>query len=279
MNEDYKNIIKLAKMLENKQLLETEDLKAFTTDIVNAFAQHRSAFQQLSKEQKETLNLALKQLNAEHDRILKELETTKIEAKSDTTEAIKKALSDCKKMCNEIMEMRPLDGKDSDPQEVANLVLTQIKLPEYELVTPEKTRDNLESLVGDERLDISAIKGVEEFFKSLKLASNKVMGGGARLLSSLFDVAIVSPSNGQVLSYNSTTGRWENSAASSGAYSILTATGDIDDSNTAFAFASKPTEIVINGLSYIENAGWTWSNPTATIDFPVGSGGRIYGRS
>lgn len=279
MPEEYKNILKLAKMLENKQLLETDDLKGFVTDIVNAFAQYRSATQQVNKDTKETLNLALKQLNEEHDRILEELKQTKLESKSDVTEAVKKALSDCKKMCDEIMEIKPTDGKDSDPQEVANLVLAQIKLPEYELVTPEKTRDNLESLVGDERLDVSAIKGLEEFFKNLKLTSNKVMGGGARLLSSLFDVAIVSPSNGQVLAYNSTSGRWENSAASSGAYSILTATGTIDDSNTAFTFASKPTEVVINGLSYIENAGWTWSNPTATLENPVGSGGRIYGRA
>ncbi|HRF69842.1 MAG TPA: hypothetical protein PKV66_00260, partial [Candidatus Pelethenecus sp.] len=216
MPDDYKNIIKLAKMLENKQLLDTEDLKGFVSDIVNAFAQFRSASQEVNKETKETLNLALKQLNAEHDRILEELKTTKLEAKSDVTEALKAALADCKKMCDDIMEMKPLDGKDSDPQEVANLVLAQIKLPEYELVTPEKTRDNLESLVGDERLDVSAIKGVEEFIKGLKLSANKVIGGGARLLSSLFDVAITSPSNNQVLKYNATSGRWENGTVSGG---------------------------------------------------------------
>jgi len=216
MPDDYKNIIKLAKLLENKQLLDTEDLKGFVSDIVNAFAQFRSASQEVNKETKETLNLALKQLNAEHDRILEELKTTKLEAKSDVTEALKAALADCKKMCDDIMEMKPLDGKDSDPQEVANLVLAQIKLPEYELVTPEKTRDNLESLVGDERLDVSAVKGIEEFIKGLKLSANKVLGGGARLLSSLFDVAITSPSNNQVLKYNATSGRWENGTVSGG---------------------------------------------------------------
>jgi len=173
MPDDYKNIIKLAKLLENKQLLDTEDLKGFVSDIVNAFAQFRSASQEVNKETKDTLNLALKELNAEHDRILEELKTTKLEAKSDVSEALKAALADCKKMCDDIMEMKPLDGKDSDPQEVANLVLAQIKLPEYELVTPEKTRDNLESLVGDERLDVSAVKGIEEVIKGLKLSANK----------------------------------------------------------------------------------------------------------
>ena len=59
---------------------------------------------------------------------------------------------------------------------------------------------------------------------------------------------------------------------------ILPATGTVDDSNTSFTFTEKPTEIIINGSSYIENGGWTWSILTATLDFPVGSGGKIYGR-
>lgn len=277
MNEEFKNIQKLAKYLSGKQLLDTEDLKGFTTDIVNAFAQYRSATQQVNKETKDTLNLALKQLNAEHDRILGELEQTKLESKSDVTEAIETALSDCKKMCDDIMEMKPKDGEDADEELIVESVLEKIKLPEYEVITPQKVRDDLESLSGEERLDVSAIKGIEEYIKTLKLGFNKVVGGTTRLLTSLIDVSVVSPTNGQVLVYNSTTGRWENSSTS-GSYSTLTATGTIDDSNTTFTFVSEPKEIVINGLSYIKNSGWAWSTPTATLDFPVGSGGKIYGR-
>lgn len=279
MNEEFKNIQKLAKYLSGKQLLDTEDLKGFTTDIVNAFAQYRSATQQVNKDTKETLNLALKQLNAEHDRILKELEKTKLESKSDVTEAIKKALSDCKKMCDDIMEMKPSDGKDSDPQEVANLVLAQIKLPEYELVTPEKTRDNLESLVGDERLDVSAIKGVEEFIKGLKLSANKVLGGGARLLSSLFDVAITSPSNNQVLKYNSTSGRWENGNGGTGTVtSVATGTGLTGGSITTTGTVSLETALqpiatlTGNSLKYLRvNAGETAVEYATVSAAPGGS--------
>lgn len=276
----FENIQKLAKLLNGTQLVETEDLKAIINDIANAFAQHRAAFKELTKEQKDTLNLALKQLNAEHDRILEELETTKLEAKSDTTEAIKAALADCKQMCDEVMEMKPVDGKDSDPQEVANLVLEQIQLPEYELVTPEKMRDNLESLVGDQRLDISAIKGVEEFIKGLKLSANKVFGGGARLLSSLFDVAISSPSNGQVLKFNSTTGRWENGAASgSGTVtSVATGTGLTGGPITTTGTISLETALqpvatlAGNSLKYLRvNAGETAVEYATVSAAPGGS--------
>lgn len=76
----------------------------------------------------------------------------------------------------------------------------------------------------------------------------------------------------------------EYSLTSSG-YTILAATGTVDDSNMDFVFASKPTEIVVNGISYRENEGWTWSagpltaSLTAGVSGPVGTGGRIYGRS
>lgn len=61
---------------------------------------------------------------------------------------------------------------------------------------------------------------------------------------------------------------------------ILPATGTIDDSNVDFVFTTKPTEVVVNGISYTENNGWTWNSGTltATLTFPVGTGGKIYGR-
>lgn len=74
------------------------------------------------------------------------------------------------------------------------------------------------------------------------------------------------------------------SVVSAGGITILTATGTIDDSNTAFTFISLPTELVINGSSYIQTGGaitWSWNAGTftATLSSPVGSGGSIYGRA
>lgn len=73
----------------------------------------------------------------------------------------------------------------------------------------------------------------------------------------------------------------ESFGGNGGGVTILTATGTIDDSNLLFSFSEKPTEIVVNGASYTENNGWTWSAPNATLETnpgPVGTGGRIYGR-
>lgn len=73
----------------------------------------------------------------------------------------------------------------------------------------------------------------------------------------------------------------------SGSFTLLTATGTIDDSNTQFTFVSKPSIIVMNGISYKDGAttggvtAWTWNGGTltATMFMPVGTGNSIYGIS
>lgn len=71
--------------------------------------------------------------------------------------------------------------------------------------------------------------------------------------------------------------------AASGGITILTATGAVDDSNTAFTFAEKPDIIFINGMGYRDGSTiggvpvWTWAVLTATLSNPVGTGGDIYG--
>jgi hypothetical protein len=64
---------------------------------------------------------------------------------------------------------------------------------------------------------------------------------------------------------------------SGSAQTIETPTGTVDDSNVDFIFTKKPFQIVINHMLYRENSGWVWSVDTATLVFPVGTGGDIYG--
>lgn len=57
------------------------------------------------------------------------------------------------------------DGKDADEMQIVAEVLAQIKLPEQKeniVDGPDEIRNKLELLLGDERLDKSAIKGLEE---------------------------------------------------------------------------------------------------------------------
>jgi hypothetical protein len=78
------------------------------------------------------------------------------------------------------------DGQNADPEQVITEVLERIQLPEAKetlLDTPEDIRNKLELLQDEERLDVSAIKGIAERFGKLedrvgKLGNTAVVAAG-----------------------------------------------------------------------------------------------------
>jgi len=136
------------------------------------------------------------------------------------------------------------DGKDADENVILDKVLSQIVFPEQKEPTPEEVRDKLETLKEEERLDASAIKGLEDRFERLERRGAMFTG------------------------------------QSPASWTILTATGDKDGSNKDFTFAVKPKMINVNGAFYREDNGWSWgANDTATLDFAPISGSDVYGIS
>jgi hypothetical protein len=67
------------------------------------------------------------------------------------------------------------------------------------------------------------------------------------------------------------------SGGASSSLTVIDATGTIDDSNTSFTFDSEPTLVNVNGAFYKHGGGVTISGTSVTTDFPVGTGGAIYG--
>jgi hypothetical protein len=80
------------------------------------------------------------------------------------------------------------------------------------------------------------------------------------------------------LVYNSTTKKWEPGTVSSSGFTLLPATGAIDDTNTDYTFTEKPTYIIQNSVWYRENLGWTWNagTLTATMAVPTQTGSDIF---
>lgn len=160
-------------------------------------------------------------------------------------------------------------------------------------ITGEKTRDLLEDLKGEERLDKKAIRGLEEIEKKIDDNKNggvRVIGGRAGIQlyvdgtkEGLVQTLNIIPGNGISISYNRNFGRNDITiSATSVATMILIATGTVDDSNVDFVFTQEPSIIIINGASYRKTGGaisWSWSVSTATLSVPVGIGGDIYGIS
>jgi hypothetical protein len=52
-------------------------------------------------------------------------------------------------------------------------------------------------------------------------------GGGSSSISASTDVALSNPANGQVLTYNSSLGKWQNAASVAGFSDPTTAKGDL----------------------------------------------------
>lgn len=107
--------------------------------------------------------------------------------------------------------------KEVDLVKVADAVLKMVVIPapipgapgkDGSPDTPENIKEKLESLKGDDRLDARAIKN---------LPKTQIGGGhGPNSLKHLEDVNLSSPTNGQALSYQSSTGKWVNSTVAAG---------------------------------------------------------------
>lgn len=112
MNEELKNIQKLAKMLDNQQLISHEDLAGVLTDIVNAFSQHRAASKQINLEGKETLNTLIKQLQAEHTRITGDVDSKTSETKENVLNELAQTKKEIEELAQEVLAMKPENGAD-----------------------------------------------------------------------------------------------------------------------------------------------------------------------
>lgn len=186
-----------------------------------------------------------------------------------------------------------IDGKDADEQRVVQQVLALIKLPEYRapvMPGPEETRDMLELLQDENRLDKSAVKGIEAIEEKVKEISLRPVGrgggakgiglyiGGSKKLLTAQQINIIG-GTGISVSYAHANGRNDITITATGSASLtpITITGTIDNSNVDFTAASEPSLVIVNGAAYRHGAGVTISGTTITLDNPVGSGGDVYG--
>ena len=135
------------------------------------------------------------------------------------------------------------------PDEKSIMEIMRAEIPEIHEIqpeTPEMIRDKLETLKEDERLDASAIRGLEKMMKNIAPSfGSRPMAVGAHF-------------------YQPT---------------ILTTADSANDTNTSFDFGQKPSLVIVNGAQYRENFGWTWINNKVELDNPagqVGLDGNIY---
>ena len=172
-----------------------------------------------------------------------------------------------------------IDGKDADEQAITDRVLREVQSPIIEKIEKnlpklgEPIRDALELLAGDQRLDKSAIRGLDELLEKHS-GQNIPYVGGIRYLSQLVDILIGSDlADGHAIVWDATNKRWKNGEVS-GTSTINfadseTPTGDVDGVNTDFVLAHTPEtgslKVYLNGMRMSLTEDYTLA--TATITF------------
>lgn len=213
---------------------------------------------------------------------LKERLSTAIEAtKQESGDALAMATEQLRKEVKAVQDLIPVV---EHPDYTARFAEIEAKIP---TLPPEKLgedyRNALEALTGEDRLDKSAIRGIElieeEIAQSKKDRSGRVIapsrgmflyidGVKKGLISNMNLVAgtnlsiAYSKVNGQdTLTFNATGG-------GPGGLTVETPTGTVNAVNTVFTVSAEPQWVVADGTTYFDGAGYTYGALTVTMDIP-----------
>lgn len=217
------------------------------------------------------------------------------------TESSIKSSSDkwYKELNNEVYKLeeqiKNIPAFDSSPLEAKwSAVVADIEssIREWKQLTPQEIRDGLESLVDDERLDISAIKGIEELegrIKSIEIRPATSVGGlrGLEVMTNGTSAGIIQYLNliaGTNITLTLTKVGERNDilidASGGGSFTKLVATGTVDGSNTVFTFTSPPTMIIVDGgraMQKVQSDGTVNWTGTTTVTLAIAPNFDIYG--
>lgn len=137
------------------------------------------------------------------------------------------------------------------PLVIANMPTPASGLPGKDAETPSTDKlveDVIRELQKGDKLHISHVRGGAAFIKDgIKYRFEELMHGGG--------------------------------STSSGAFTVLTISGTVDDSNVSFTSTSEPTLLNINGGFYQKTGGsitWSYAAGVITLSSPAGAGGSIY---
>jgi len=260
-NENTKQIKILAEMFDTDKIVTSDQIEQVLEAILNILVRFKKENQALNDDTKTQVESIIEGISKEHDRILASVEKTSQNAISEATEATTKALQEVKRMCDEVMAMKPKDGEDADEEKIIEEVLAKIKLPENKefLLTGEDIVDNINalSITPENQIDASHIKN---------LPTPIIQGSNiSKSVYQLEDVKLSSLTNNDVLKYNSTTKQWENGTGGGGATAFTDLT-DVPSSYSGQGGKAVRVNVGETGLEFFTASGsGTVTSVAATV--------------
>lgn len=223
---DEKKLEKLTALFElvNQDFATPEDLINFTEAILGIIATEKERLDSLIAEKEgkasEEVASTLAELTKRETNLLKLIDTLRSDAEESLSQATQALQSDIKRVEKKIPTKTDLTGLEAEIKAIKESFNT---LPTELTINNEAIRDGLELLNGDERLDRSAIKGLDDYEEIARLAREpKTIGNaGVKLLRYLSDVNLAGITNGQTIVWNDTLHRFEPGSAGSGGGHII----------------------------------------------------------
>jgi len=238
----FKELIKFAQTIQNNNAQEFSILRS-SISMFEAKTKE-TVDKELSDKQKELMAACMKEMElmiAEHDAKMLEVD--------DKLDAVQ-------------------DGKDADEEKIVQDVLARIpQQEEVELDGPDEIRNKLELLQGDERLDKSAIRGLDEWIAKNTETRKSIPGWGAHPLKIESNGTVIDKV-ARIINFTGATvtrsadGIVTVAFSGGGGYQAPTS-GIVDGSNTIFVFATAPSVIIVDGgramrkVSSDDSINWT----------------------
>lgn len=208
-----------------------KQLGDFLQTVLKTIKDQKDGFQEISNATLLEVQKALEYIESEHGEFM-----AKVDEKSNEVSGISKEMkyqmAQIQKMCQEVMDCKPengKDGKDADEEMIIDSVLSKMPDPVV-LDNAGQIRDKLETLKDEDRLDASAIKNLPEFIKE-----DKRIGFGSMLKEA--------PKDG--LTYGRQNRQWVQVSTST---SPLTTKGDI------YTYSTVDARLPVGANGYILSA-------------------------
>lgn len=257
MTDTKEQLQKISGLFNTDKIISPEDIQGVLGGIIKILANHKKGTEDMNEENRQVIMAMLEKIvdkHEEHKGTIDKAVTTQLNSHNFV---IRGLIDQVNESLEEVKSRVPKDGepgKDSDPEEVAAIVMKKIKIPKgakNAILSPVDMANALESLENEDRLSADAIDD-DSFGEKIRKAikSNKgiikvivdIAVGGARFLSYLADVAISSPTNGQALVYDSTNKVWKNGTVSGGGGGFNNINEIVSGTGTAFVLANTPID-------------------------------------
>jgi hypothetical protein len=276
MTEQEKKIEKLKELLKILEdgVTKEEFLKSFKNVVDLVLKTELS----LSTKQNSALN-DLKASFSELEAKVGEYSTKEISGAINSLQArVEKSMKEEEGLMNAIRDkLRTLrNGKDADEIKIIDAVLARIPKPkEIVLDDAGQIRDKLEQLKGDERLDKSAINGLEELLKKIQVGPGMTIFGGNRPLT-VQGAGVTKDKVTRVINFTGATVTRSAdgvvTVAVSAAGGVETPTGAMNSANKDFTVLNTPKFVTWQGQTLYEGAGYSLAGLTITLDTAPDSG-------